>query len=136
MPAWHSHCSSESGVFSGCRPLAISTSLPCPSWSVFDQWKHNGDPLGVGLEVFAADCSQFRPPQASGKPDHDQGLVPGRRQGTTLHDIHHPPDELEVTAALPSCSVPVALRMPAYLGGTSVAADHALYCHSRCPADV
>jgi hypothetical protein len=59
-------------VFSGCRPLAISTSLPCPSWSVFDQWKHNGDPLGVGLEVFAADCSQFRPPQASGKPDHDQ----------------------------------------------------------------
>ncbi len=44
MPAWRSHWSSartgqvhsESGVCSGWLPRAISTSLPCPSWSVFD----------------------------------------------------------------------------------------------------
>ena len=44
MPAWRSHWSSArtgqvhsaSGVHSGWLPRTISTSLPCPSWSVFD----------------------------------------------------------------------------------------------------
>ena len=48
--------------------------------------KRNGDPLGVGLEVFEADSSQFRPLQPSREPDQDQGPVPGYGQGTALRD--------------------------------------------------
>jgi hypothetical protein len=58
-------------------------------------WQRNGDPLGVGLEVFAADCGQFRTPQAARESDQDQGPVPGGRQGTALLDIQHPPDEFQ-----------------------------------------
>jgi hypothetical protein len=121
MPAWRSHWSSArtgqvhsaSGVLSG---LAAAGDLDFPSLPLLvglRPRKRDGDAPGAGLEVFEPDAGQFGPPQASREPDQDLGPIPGGGQGTPLLDIQHPPDQSRVTAALPSCFVPVVLRMPA-----------------------
>ena len=90
----------RAGAFGKRRVLGLAASrdLDFPSLPLLvglRPGKRDGDPPGVGLEVFAADSGQFRPPEASGEPDQDQGPVPGGGQGTALRDIDHPPDQRE-----------------------------------------
>jgi hypothetical protein len=91
MFAWRSHCSrarigqvhSDTGVLSGWLHRAISTSLPCLSWSVFDLGSVMVIPLPLECYTRCSkpDAGHLRPAQAADEPNQDQGPVPGRGQG-------------------------------------------------------
>jgi hypothetical protein len=77
-----SHCSSAhtgqvnslSSVDSGCTPYGISTSLPWPSWSVFDVGSSMVMPR-LPVQIFDAQRGQLRTAQPASEVDQQKRAV-------------------------------------------------------------